>query len=172
MCDLFEFSYLKSDDLEKYAGDLVSILYDNMEKIVPTGNSCEVVFQHWFPVMREELQSGTGKTILIFKKDTWEIVGYLRYKIRDDVYFIVEIQIKAAYQGKYHVFRKLYGFLLEQLGTDIAYVEAYVNKCNEKSLGVHRKLGLSIIGENLRGTSYHMRGTYSDLLKWYHGKED
>ena len=169
---MFEFCYLRKEDLEKYAWDIVSILYDNMEKIVPKGNSIDFVLSHWLPVMQEELRSETGKTILIFKKDTREIVGYLRYKIRDDVYFIMDIQIKAAYQGKYQIFRKLYGFLLEQLGPDIAYVEAYVSKQNEKSLGVHGKLGLSIVGENLRGTSYHLRGTYSDLLKWYHRKED
>lgn len=168
---MFEFSYLKREDLERYARDMVSILYDNMEKIVPKGNSVDFVLSHWLPVMQEDFQSGTRKTILIFKEDTREIAGYLQYKVRDDVYFIVDIQIKAAYQGKYHIFRNLYGFLLEHLEAEIAHVEAYVHKCNEKSLAVHNRLGLRIIGENKSGSSYHLRGTFADLLKWYQGSE-
>ena len=165
---MFEFFYLKRDDLEKYAKDLVSILYDNMEEIVPKGNGIDFVLSHWLPVMQEEFQSGTRKTILIFKKDTWELVGYYQYKIRNHVLLIEEIEIKASYQGKYHLFRKLYGYLLEHLEAEIEYVEAYVHKCNEKSLAVHNRLGLVPVGENKSGSSFHLRGTYADLLKWYH----
>ena len=168
---MFEFAYLKREDLEKYAKDLVSILYDNMEKIVPKGNSLDFVLSHWLPVMQEDFRSGTRKTILIFKKDTREIIGYYQYSIREHVFLIQEIEIKPSYQGKYHIFRKLYGFLLEHLDTEIEYVEAYVHKCNEKSLTVHSRLGLVPVGENKSGSSYHLRGTFADLLKWYHGTE-
>ena len=168
---MFEFSYLNREDLENYAKDLVSILYDNMEKIVPKGNSLGFVLDHWLPVMREEFRSGTRKTILIFKKDTREIVGYYQYSIREHVLLIQEIEIKASFQGKYHIFRKLYGFLQEHLDTEIEYVEAYVHKCNEKSLAVHSRLGLVPVGENKSGSCYHLRGTFADLLKWYHGTE-
>ena len=168
---MFEFSYLKNEDLEKYAWDLFSILYDNMEKIVPTGNSSEEVFGHWLPAMQEQMQKGNRETILILHKETKKIAGYFQYSLRDNVFLMEEIEIDRAYQGKYRIFRNLYGFLIAHLGPDVEYVEAYANKKNVKSMGILGKLGLSIVGENKTGTGYHFRGTYSDLLKWYQEKE-
>lgn len=74
-----------------------------------------------------------------------------------------EIQFKPEYQGR-NVFRALYGFLL--LKEDIKFVEAYANTSNHKSIGILEKLGLSKIGTNKNGNSYHFRGKYSDLIKW------
>ena len=78
-----------------------------------------------------------------------------------------EIQIMESYQGKYNIFRDLYGFVFEQIKEDICFVEAYANKQNIKSLGILEKMGLSTIGENRNGISYHLRGTYTDLKMWY-----
>ncbi len=50
---------------------------------------------------------------------------------------------------------------------EIRVVEAYAHRKNTKSIGILEKLGLSIIGENKTGISYHFSGTYVDLLKWY-----
>ena len=167
---MFGFCYLEMDQLEKYANDLVSILYDNMEKIVPTGHNREFVFQTWFRINREKLQNAERNTVIVLQEESGEVAGFCQYSIHENVLLMEEIQIKDSFQGKYHIFRNLYGFLLEHLGTEIEYVEAYVNKKNEKSMGVHSKLGLSIVGENQSGTCYHFRGTWSDVLNWYHGK--
>ena len=78
-----------------------------------------------------------------------------------------EIQIKKSYQGKYNIFERIYELAFDNLKEDIDVVEAYANKKNIKSIGTLGKLGLSIVGENKRGTSYHFRGTYADLLSWY-----
>ncbi len=77
-----------------------------------------------------------------------------------------EIQFKPEYQGR-NVFRALYGFLLLNIRQDIKFVEAYANAANHKSIGILEKLGLSKIGTNKNGSSYHFKGNYSDLIKWF-----
>ena len=52
----------------------------------------------------------------------------------------------------------------------VKLVEAYANKKNTKSMGILGKLGLEIVGENQRGTSYLFRGNYDDMLKWFEEK--
>ena len=47
-------------------------------------------------------------------------------------------------------------------GIDVLTIAKYA-----ESIGILGKLGLSIVGENKQGTSYHFRGTYADLLSWY-----
>ena len=66
----------------------------------------------------------------------------------------------SYFKGKYNIFRTLYGVVLEHINEDIRFVEAYANKKNTKTIGILEKLGLSIIGENKNGISYHFRGTY------------
>ena len=80
-----------------------------------------------------------------------------------------EIQIKPDYQGK-NAFRSLYGFLFGKLGKDIEFVEAYANKKNDRSIGILGHLGLSVIGTNKNGNSYHFKGKYSDLVGWFNSK--
>ena len=83
--------------------------------------------------------------------------------------FRTEIQIKKSYQGKYNIFERIYELVFDNMKEDVDVVEAYANKKNTKSIGILSKLGLSIVGENKRGTSYHFRGTYTNLLNWYKG---
>ena len=161
---------MQREDFEKYANELVSILYDNMEKIVPTGNSCEFVLELWLKANLAKFDRGVRKSIIIMQKESKEVAGYFQYSIKDNVFLMEDIQFSSRWKGKDNIFRSLYGFVLDSLETEIAYVEAYASKNNEKSIGVLGKLGLSIVGENIRGTSYHFRGTYDDLLQWYHGK--
>ncbi len=167
---MIEFCYLIKDEFEKYANCLFSVLCDNMSKIAPTGNSREEDFQLWFQTMKEELQSGKRNIIIIFHKESYKIVGYFQYSVYGSVFMMEEIQINKLYQEKYNIFRSLYGFVFEHMEAKVDFVEAYANKKNAKSIGILGKLGLSIVGENKRGTSYHFRGSYSDLLSWYKGK--
>lgn len=167
---MFEFRYMERDDFAEYARDLVPILYDNMEKIVPTGNNIETILPYWIQINQEKFDRRERTSILIRHKETHEVAGYFQYTIKGDVWLMEDIQFSANWKGKHNIFRNLYGFVLENLGTDIKYVEAYASKNNAKSIAVLGKLGLSPIGENIRGTSYHFRGTFEDLLKWYHKK--
>jgi len=167
---MFEFCYLEKDEFEKYANGLFSVLYDNMSHIVPTGNRCEEDFKFWFQAKKEELQSEKRYIIIIFQKQSHEIVGYFQYSIHESVFMMEDIQINELYQGKYNIFRRLYGFVFEHMESEVDFVEANANKKNTKSLGILSKLGLSVIGENKTGKSYHFRGTYAVLLDWYNGK--
>lgn len=162
-----EFAKLGNKEFEKYAGALFAILYENMSQIVPTGNSREDDFTYWSKAVREGLKSDTRHIIIISIKDTKEVAGYFQYSVHNGIFMMEEIEIKKSYQGKLGIFRKLYGFILEHIGENICFVEAYANKNNTKSLGILKKLGLSVVGENELGTRCHLRGTYEDLLNWY-----
>ena len=80
-----------------------------------------------------------------------------------------EIQFKPSYQGK-GIFRNLYGFVFSKIETDLEYVKAYASIQNSKSIGILENLGLTNIGLNKNGRSYHFQGKYADLKKWYEAK--
>lgn len=167
---MIEFYHMENNAFKNYANGLFSVLHDNMSQIAPTGNSREVDFIFWYQTMQEELQGGKRNIIIIFPKDSHEIVGYFQYSIQENVFLMEEIQIRKSYQGKCNIFRDLYAFVFKDIGAECDCVEAYANKKNTKSIAILRKLGLSAVGENKSGTSYHFRGTYADLLKWHKGK--
>ena len=164
---MFKFCYLNKNEFEKYARGLFTVLCENMSQIAPTGNSWEEDFQFWSQAMREELQSEKRQIIMIIHKESEGIIGYFQYSVNEAIFMMEEIQIDQAYQGKYHIFRNLYGFIIENMEAGIKLVEAYANKRNSKSMGILRKLGLEIVGEIKRGTSYLFRGNYVDMLKGF-----
>ncbi len=164
---MIDFYFLKQDEFEQYADCLFSILYDNMSRISPTGNSREQDFLFWFEANKEELENSNRHIIVSALKETREIVGYFQYTVQNNVFLMEDIQIRKTYQGKYNIFEKIYGLVLANMREDVDVVEAYANKKNTKSIGILGKLGLSIVGENKNGASYHFRGTYTDLWNWY-----
>ena len=164
---MIEFNYFSKNEINKYASKLFYVLYDNMTGIAPTGNSREEDYQSWYKAMCGEMQSDKRHIILISNENKEEIIGFFKYSIIGCAFVMEDIQIKVSYQGKYNIFRTLYGLVLEHITEEIRVVEAYAHKKNTKSIGILEKLGLSIIGENKTGISYHFSGTYVDLLKWY-----
>ena len=164
---MVEFCYLARNEFNKYASMLFSVLYDNMNKIAPTGNCREEDFRCWSEAVTEGLRSKKRHIVIISHKDSQEVIGFFQYYTNECIFMMEEIQIMELYQGKYNIFRNLYGFVFEHIAEDIRGVEAYANKNNTKSLGILERLGLSIIGENKNGISYHLKGTYRDLMRWY-----
>ena len=164
---MLEFSYLSKNEFNKYASELFSVLYDNMTQIAPTGNSREEDYKLWYEAMSNEMQSNKRHIIVISTGNMTEIIGFFKYSINECVFVMEDIQIKALYRGKCNIFRSLYGFVLEHICEELCIVEAYADKKNAKSLGILEKLGLAIVGENKNGISYHLRGTFEDLVKWY-----
>ncbi|MBE6791504.1 MAG: GNAT family N-acetyltransferase [Ruminococcaceae bacterium] len=163
----FCLSYLIKSEFIQYSKALFEILSCNMEKIAPTGNSKDEDYRCWSEAVSEGLSRDERQIILI--KDKNELIGFFQYYIRDNTFMMEEIQIKPDYHGK-NTFRSLYGFLLANLGKDIEFVEAYANKKNERSIGILGHLGLSVIGTNKNGNSYHFKGKYSDLVGWFNSK--
>ena len=161
------FEYLNKADFSTVSSVIFNILADNMELIAPTGNSREEDYKCWHEGVFVGLERDERQIVLI--KDSDSIIGFFQYYTNDDTFMMEEIQFKPEYQGK-NIFRKLYGFLIPNIRDEIKFVEAYANIANHKSIGILEKLGLSRIGMNKNGYSFHFRGNYSDLIKWYKSK--
>lgn len=161
------FEYLKKADFSTISFVIFNILADNMEKIAPTENTREEDYKCWYEGVSNGLKRDERQIILI--KDVDSIIGFFQYYINNDTFMMEEIQFKPEYQGK-NIFRKLYGFLIPNIRDEIKFVEAYANIENHKSIGILENLGLYKIGMNKNGHSFHFRGKYSDLIKWYKSK--
>ena len=158
------FEYLKKADFSTISSVIFNILADNMEKIAPTENTREEDYKCWYEGVSNGLKRDERQIILI--KDGGDSVGFFQYYINNDTFMMEEIQFKIEYQGS-GIFRQLYAFLIENIRNNLEFVEAYSNVNNQKSIAILKKLGLQNIGMNKNGNSYHFRGNYSDLIKWY-----
>lgn len=169
MCLLnLSFEYVNKPGFSAVADDIFNILADNMTAIAPTDNTREDDYNCWYGGVTDGLKRDERQIILI--KDNDNIIGFFQYYINEDTFMMEEIQFKSEYQGK-GVFRALYGFVIPHIRDDIEFVEAYASISNSKSIGILKKFGLTNIGLNKNGRSYHFKGRYSDLLKWYNDGE-
>lgn len=159
--------YLNKVKFPEYAQRIFDILADNMTVIAPTGNSREKDFSLWSDAVSGGLKREERQIILI--KDGITLVGFFQYYTDADTFMMEEIQFIPEYQGK-GIFRELYGFVLNNIRNDLAFVEAYASINNQKSIGILEKFGLSNMGLNKNGRSYHFKGKFSDLIKWYESK--
>lgn len=164
---MISFEYLNKSDFSVFAQQIFNILADNMTVIAPTGNSREQDFTLWLDAVSDGMQRPERQIILI--KDNEKLVGFFQYYTNADTFMMEEIQFRPAYQGK-GIFRELYGFVLKSIRNDLAFVEAYASINNQKSIGILKKLGLSNTGLNRNGRSYHFKGIFADLIKWYESK--
>ncbi len=162
---MMSFSYLNKHEFSTISNNIFNILADNMEKIAPTGNTREDDYKCWYESVSDGLNRDERQVILI--KDNDNIIGFFQYYTNENTFMMEEIQFKPEYQGK-GVFRVLYGFVISHIRDDIEFVEAYANISNSKSIGILENLGLTNIGLNKNGRSYHFKGKYSDLLEWFH----
>jgi RimJ/RimL family protein N-acetyltransferase len=158
--DKFSFSCLRGEEREALLPRLFAILHENMNAIAPTGNSYEEEETLWCSCIAEALEQEARKLLVIREGEA--IAGFFMYYVNGDLWMMEEIQFAPAYHGS-GLFSKLYAYLQSILPSSVTYVEAYANKKNEKSQGILKHLGLTVIGENKNGNSYHFRGRYSDL---------
>ncbi len=161
------FGYVNKSEFSAVADDIFNILADNMSVIAPTGNTREDDYTCWYGCVTDGLKRDERQIILI--KDNGNIIGFFQYYINKDTFMMEEIQFKSEYQGE-GVFRALYGFVIPRIRDDIKFVEAYASISNSKSIGILEKFGLINIGLNKNGRSYHFKGSYSDLMKWFNNQ--
>ncbi len=161
------FEYMNKSDFSAASGEIFHILADNMTLIAPTGNTREDDYKCWYECVSDGLKHDSRQIILI--KDSGDLIGFFQYYTNEDVFMMEEIQFKPDYQER-GIFRKLYGFVLENIRNDLKFVEAYASVNNQKSIGILRKFGLSNEGLNKNGRSYHFKGNFVDLIKWYESK--
>lgn len=164
---MISFEYLNKSDFSAFARQIFDILADNMTAIAPTGNSREEDFVLWFDAVSDGLQRPERQMILI--KDNETIVGFFQYYTNADTFMMEEIQFSPEHQCK-GLFRKLYGFILKNIRNDLEFVEAYASINNQKSIGILEKFGLLNAGLNKNDHSYHFKGRFADLIKWYESK--
>lgn len=161
-----EYRFLLPQELPAQSRALFDILAGNMTQIAPTDNSLDEDYAIWstsiVSLMQEE-----GRAIILAEQDG-ALAGYFQYQARNGVLMMEEAEIAPQYQGA-GILRGFYAFLLPHLG-DLSEVEAYANRSNERSIAILRKMGLSPIGTNASGSSFHFRGRFADLLRWIETK--
>ena len=161
------FDYMDKEAFSSLSNILFDILADNMQVIAPTGNTREEDYKCWYEGVGDGLKRAERQIVLI--KDADSIVGFFQYYTNADTFMMEEIQFKSEYQGK-GVLRELYGFILNNIENDLEFIEAYANINNQKSIVILEKFGLLNIGLNKNGHSYHFKGNFVDLIKWYESK--
>lgn len=160
------FRYLQKPPSPALLDEIFTILAANMRVIAPTGLTYEEDRAQWLSCVPPALEKEARQIILIYDRD--ELIGFFQYYVTADraVFMMEEIQFKPAYHGS-GLFGDLYRYLIPRLPADIQAVEAYADKRNKKSLAVLAHLGLTVIGENKNGISYHLRGSYAELRSRY-----
>ena len=156
------FRYLQKPPATDVLDEIFDILATNMRVIAPTGMTYEEDKAQWLSCVPPALEKEARQIVLIYADE--ELIGFFQYYVTEDhsVFMMEEIQFAPAYHRS-GLFRRLFAHLLSLLPDSVEYVEAYANKKNEKSQGILKHLGLTVIGENKNGNSYHFRGRYSDL---------
>jgi hypothetical protein len=160
------FRYLPKPPSSSLLDEIFGILATNMRVIAPTGLTYEEDRAQWMACVPPALTKDARQMVLIYAGD--ELVGFFQYYVTADhsVFMMEEIQFKEAYRES-GLFGELYRFLIPKLPADIVSVEAYADKRNTKSLGVLGHLGLTVIGENKNGISWHLRGDFAVLKEKY-----
>ena len=160
------FRYLPKPPCSALLDEIFGILATNMRVIAPTGLTYEEDRAQWMACVPPALTKDARQMVLIYAGD--ELVGFFQYYVTADhsVFMMEEIQFKEAYRES-GLFGELYRFLIPKLPADIVSVEAYADKRNTKSLGVLGHLGLTVIGENKNGISWHLQGDFAVLKEKY-----
>lgn len=162
-----KFKFLNKTLFCEYADKIFEILADNMSIIAPTGNTRDEDFKIWYHAISEEIKNDNREIILILENETNNIIGFFKYSTTIDTFVMEEIQLCDKFQGSGNIFRDLYSFVLKNICNELMYVEAFADKRNHKSIGILKKLGLKVIGENKNGISFHFKGSFIDLKNWH-----
>ena len=160
------FRYLQKPPSPALLEEIFTILAANMRVIAPTGLTYEEDRAQWLSCVPPALEKEARQIILIYNRD--ELIGFFQYYVTADhsTFMMEELQFKPAYHGS-GLFGDLYRYLIPRLPADIQAMEAYADKRNAKSLAVLTHLGLTVVGENKNGISYHLRGSYAELKSRY-----
>lgn len=142
---------------------MFDILYSNMSRIAPTGNSYDNDKQEWLSFMENAPFDGQ-QIILMYVNEI--LAGYFQYCIKDHTMVIEEIEIKPDYQ-RTALFYRFFKYAVNIVPKDTLYVEAYINKYNANSQAIAKKLGMQIIGENKNKSSWHLSGDVKEFTKRY-----
>ena len=157
------FKEINKHEFDELAHKMFLILSSNMKIINPKEILLEDNFLIWLKYQREHFNE---KVFIIFE-DKNTIIGYFQYSIVDDNLLIEEIEIMPSYQVHFGVLGGLFRFMRYRIPDNITRVSAYISKSNPRSYRLAEKLGLSIVKENISGTSFLYSGEIQPILKHY-----
>ena len=160
----YHFAYANKTELKALLLQLFELLYANMKQISPFEKTYEEAYEMWFSNVYPAMQKPQRQIVLMYCED--QICGYFQYYVNLGTFMMEEIQIRKEHHGK-GLFSAFFSWLVHQLPSNIATVEAYAHKTNDKSQGILRHLGLVQIGEDQESDTYHYRGEYQTLLNRY-----
>lgn len=144
---------LSKDEVLGLLDDMFNIISENMKDIVDTFHTNEENYNFWKKSMYHELENNNKRWVGAFKEK--KLIGYFLYKIDNNILYLDEIQIIRKHQGDKYTFKNLLKTLLEEPElTDNYLVRAYVNKNNEKSRNIIKKIGFKILEEKENGIVY------------------
>lgn len=160
----FRFAFADKSRMGEILPSLFDLLYENMHKIAPTGNSREQDEAEWMGNLLPAMEKDPRQILLLYAGETF--AGYFQYFVNNGLFMMEEIQFTPAWWGS-GLFRAMYTWLLPRLPGDIRRVEAYADKRNTRSRQILGHLGLVPCGENPSGTCLHFAGDYADLKKMF-----
>jgi len=166
------FVYLDKEDFPELAPELFQLMMDNMDTIAPSGKAREEEFKWWFREVGAGLRAPARQILLIRQSGTGSLIGFLQYYTNQTTFMIEELQLLPQWQGTAGVLKKLFGFLLANMPSELRYVEAFVHRGNTRSLALQKKLGMQIVGTAQEDTLYHLRGDFSEFANWYYSRRD
>ncbi len=155
------FQFFNKTQEEVILPQMFDILFTNMNKIAPTGNSYAKDKQEWVAYMASAAENNT-QIILMYVDEI--LSGYFQYSIKNDTMLIEEIEIIPKFQRTL-LFYSFFKYMSSIIPKSVIYIEAYVNKRNGNSMVIAKKLGMQIMGENRTGTSWHYQGKIKKYRK-------
>lgn len=166
---MVKYALLEKEKFDSVSEELFDILANNMDKIAPTGKSREENYKAWYADVSPKVKNDEINIVVATDEGVGKIAAFFEFHTTADTLVMDEIQIGEDYHGK-GVFRGIYAFVFEKIGTDYLYVEAAANKLNSNSIGVLHTLGLKPVGELHDGMCLLLRGDFADLMSWYKRK--
>ena len=163
---MFSFEYLKPCNFDLYAELLFKMLSENMSQIIQDDFN-EDGYDIWYSSVNEGIKNEKRRIILITENSTKVVVGFFQYYTNKDTFMMEEIQIKTGYRTKFKIFRKLYGFVLDNIVPRPLFVEAYTDINNSNSMEILNTLGLELVGKTADGKFNHFKGYFDNLMRWY-----
>ena len=148
------FRFLEGTQADAVLPQMFDILYTNMSRIAPTGDSYEDDRRTWTAYMRSAAES--GQRVILMEVDG-TLAGYFQYRLEGDTLLVEEIEIIPEYQRTL-LFYRFFRYAVNIIPKETAYVEAYIDKSNANSMTIAQKLGMQIVGENSTGRSWRYRG--------------
>lgn len=157
------FKEINKQEFDELAPKMFLILSSNMNIIYSEEVLLDDNFFIWFKYHREQFL----KKVFIVFEDKNTLIGYFQYSIVDDSLLIEEIEIIPSYQAHFGVLSGLFRFMRYRIPDNITKVSAYISKNNPVSRKLAKKLGLSVVKENVSGTSFLYSGEIQPILKHY-----